>query len=753
MSPIALDDLHKIFSGAPQFLVSPEDHYTGAPHPSVAFPWNSELETQDLCDYIQIEDNAWGCVTAWPHITLQASKNPEAAKEPHRRQRAHFMPWCRELPNMLSMQGIERGTTGWAAALEMEVADALREPGDVLDQDPQIISEHRRKFLSAKEGLRPLTDSALIDRLMNVSETYFEDHLKTSQPAIELYTELFTQILFPPTRVTDSQDPYSLQVQIEALVQVLAAPHVWIDFGLVESRIRLGEFLWSASEMTDEISINNVMYEPGTQRYWLLVQILLSCELLLRLDTIFISMDHVSQETRPLEFHQLDREAKTRVRWSLVLARQWFENIRVVKKDPDTTTHKKTSGWLATLTRTSESDDPKPVRGIEAVKFEGRNQDRQLLGLLHFARKLQWPDLDDITAKVSSNGIVISESVQSTPAVATPLSISTQRSSSYFSVGRPGARRGLSSQSVSAFIQPAGWLSNTYISGLVLPGEPLGHFLISTLLEHDEAALSRLGDEASLYGGFIYGRRSFWSKACITGRVLAARKGALECMGWISSDCLPRGVSEGWVDIEAEPVRNSKSFLECSEWLSILQHFFCFSTDDSVGSDKRTGEPRIRHKTVVEKHGSVTGGADTSSVLPGDFVLPSDESLQKHLAVTFESLDLFATSDPPHISGRDTPTPLTDATDSPKIQTYSAMIKFTIEIDGQDPKSIDVNLNHDVNFVTAHPCIPSHAYVLKSPTSPSFHTANESPMTSPGSPGSLKIQEAPSTFTCHVSFI
>ena len=101
-------------------------------------------------------------------------------------------------------------------------------------------------------------------------------------------------------------------------------------------------------------------------------------------------------------------------------------------------------------------------------------------------------------------------------------------------------------------VQPSGWLSRSYLTGLVLPGEGLSHFLISTLLENDESAVARLGEEANLYGGFTYASQSYWSTACIVGRVLAAGKGASECMGWLSSGVLPKGTDDGWVNIEAE---------------------------------------------------------------------------------------------------------------------------------------------------------------------------------------------------------
>jgi hypothetical protein len=69
MATLTESDVEKLFSGAPQYFARSEGHYTGAPHPSVAFPWDEELEIRDLTDHPQIEDKAWGSITAWPHIT------------------------------------------------------------------------------------------------------------------------------------------------------------------------------------------------------------------------------------------------------------------------------------------------------------------------------------------------------------------------------------------------------------------------------------------------------------------------------------------------------------------------------------------------------------------------------------------------------------------------------------------------------------------------------------------------------------
>jgi hypothetical protein len=117
-------------------------------------------------------------------------------------------------------------------------------------------------------------------------------------------------------------------------------------------------------------------------------------------------------------------------------------------------------------------------------------------------------------------------------------------------------------------------------------------------------------------------------------------------------------------------------------------------------------------------------------VLPGDFILPSEESsLSQALAIKLESLDLFAATESVHSTPiKETPTPLSDISDAPKIQTYTAMMKYSVDADGEDAKEINLELRHDVHFVTAYPCVSSHhTEMIKSPTSPSFHSPQHSP--------------------------
>lgn len=123
------------------------------------------------------------------------------------------------------------------------------------------------------------------------------------------------------------------------------------------------------------------------------------------------------------------------------------------------------------------------------------------------------------------------------------------------------------------------------------------------------------------------------------------------------------------------------------------------------------------------------GGADASSVLPGDFILPSDTSAQRPIFVKLESLDLAVVADSVHDTPtKETPTPLTDGSEPPIIQSCLAMMRFSVDADGQEKKNINFSLQHDVHFVTSHPCVASqHTELLKSPMSASFQNEPRSP--------------------------
>ena len=577
MAPLTEEDLEALFSGAPQFFARSEGHFTGAPHPSVAFPWDEELEIRDLTDHVQIEDQAWNYLTAWPHITRDVHRGPSAAvsKKVAEKRRAHFYPRCRERPSMLSMQGLEKGTMGYQAILELGVADALQEEQfgfDSLGTKAHVIVEARQELLLSKDGLRHMEENKILDQLIKNGQRYSEKHLRNRTMTNELYKELFLLILHPPSRVLDHSDPYSLSVQIKALLKVLATPNVWIDFSHVEWRIRLGQILWgnpSEDDVEDGASIKDAdtMVDVQEERYWLLLQIMLACELLIRLDAITEGDELGMENIKPAEVHRFEKDANRSVKWSLHLARAWLENIEVTRsKALDLGQQDKPQkGLLALLTKRlsltndhgtySHSNHHHSHKEHHVYAMKGMHWQRQVDGLTHFARKLRWPDIETYASTISENCRAVTEGTPLNTPLATPLTTDTDtRRSSYFGGTASLTRKPSRRRKLGAALHPSGWLSKSYISGLMLPGEGLYHFLMSTLLENDAEAMKRLGPMANLCGGFVYSGKSFWSTACVVGRVLAAGKGSAECMGWISSDITPQGLGDGWLNIEVEEI-------------------------------------------------------------------------------------------------------------------------------------------------------------------------------------------------------
>ncbi len=275
---------------------------------------------------------------------------------------------------------------------------------------PAIV-EQRQRMLTSKDGLRHIEETLIMEQLIKNGQRYTEKHLRERWVSSELYNELFLQILHPPTKVLDHRDPYSLAVQISALVKVLAAPNMWVDFSHVEWRIRLGQLLWG-TDLEDEVD-DGASVRTGDsashiqeERYWLLMQILLACELLVRLDAITEGEELGVESIRPAEIHRFERDANKSVKWSLILARAWLENIEVVKTEDRSSTEEKSSGWLATLTKrmslTREHGAGHHKSGSAAYAIRGKHVQRQVRGLVHFARRLRWPDADYSVSKIST---------------------------------------------------------------------------------------------------------------------------------------------------------------------------------------------------------------------------------------------------------------------------------------------------------------------------------------------------------------
>ena len=85
-------------------------------------------------------------------------------------------------------------------------------------------------------------------------------------------------------------------------------------------------------------------------------------------------------------------------------------------------------------------------------------------------------------------------------------------------------------------------------------------------------------------------------------------------------------------------------------------------------------------------------------------------------------------------------TPLTDASRvTPEIHTYPAEVSFySTNLESGEEKQYTFKLQKDINFVTAHPCVPSqHVKILKSPSSPTIQQVDLSGFGAHGKTASL----------------
>ncbi|KAI8722245.1 hypothetical protein NCS52_00368000 [Fusarium sp. LHS14.1] len=719
MATLTESEIEKLFSGAPQYFARSEGHCSGAPNPSVAFPFDEALEIRDLTDHVQIEDRAWSGLTAWPHLTRDLNHDAVAQKKAVESRKAHFFIRCRERPNMLSMQGLEKGTMGYSAALELAVGDSLQEEQwgfDSVGKKAQAIVEARERMLSPLGYLRRLPESEILDRIKRNGELYRVNDLR-KKTTVQTYQDLFHTFMRPVNSVVDKRDHYSLTNQINALLKCLGTANVWFDFTHVEWRIRLGQILWGGADnddLDDASSIHDATSasERAEEKYWLLMQILVATELLIRLDAITEGEEYGVEAFRPIDVVHFERAATPMVKWSLHLARSWLENVEIEKAEDSTpkgtvTPPGSSSGWLGSLvskfTFRQRQEEATPNTNY-SYTIKGRHSQQQVEGLTHFAKKIHWPGIDTYEGLIAKSA---RQSMGITPppsGVKTPKENSSKRASYFGAWDRPAGEKNNNKpqpqrRKLAAALHSSGWLSKSYIFGLMLPGEGVYHFLMATLLENDKNAMAKLGPFANLCGGFVYSGKSFWSTSCIVGRVIAAGKGSAECMGWVSSDILPLGLDEGWVNIEVEDV-----------------------AEDNAHLGKKA---RLWAKKRVERESSILGDADEYSVLPADFIIPHENNYSTPpplMSVTLRSLELLA----PANSIQATPFAKSASlagsnTKDPELLSFPANINFGVSIDGFTPENFSFSLSYDISFVTAHPCSPSHRVrFLKSPSSPTI---------------------------------
>jgi hypothetical protein len=686
--------LRMLFAGAPQFGATNTD---GRYIPAVSYPWNTDAAPKEATDTVPLAEPAFSAATLHEHSS-KTRQLPDASN-----QYNGYQVDVVEIPSMLSAQGVEQGTIGFSHFLELPKSDTL---ANELEQsqsssDSSESVKNKKLLQTAPErlGIRPVELSLIYDRLIEFQDMYeaFQDSpepmtILNNQSAGDLYANLFTKFLTPPGYDGSTEDPTGLQTQVIALLRVLGLEGVWYDFSLVEWRIRLGQILWSEPEPVSE-------HEPQpmwTEREILLLQITLACELLLRLDA-FTNADTTDAQVRlRIDAKDIEGFLKTKTRkldWDLVLARRFLDNIVIMRgSDAPVSPKPKLRGLLSLLGQGAHADIPQ-----SDLIILPQHQSRQLSGLLHFAKTLQWPNIDivstDLARKLgdqneteevipsSPSGRVLDLSTPSgisvygTP-LQTPLASGQQLDSYFGHVGKPVLNRN-NSRALRMPLSPVsttsenhakssfnigGWLSRSYLTGLVLPGEAISHFLISTLLENDNTAIANLGESANLYGGFTFGERTFWSKTSVVGRILACVKGSTECMGWISCPKVPDDPGERWYSIHSE----------------VLPHENRLRSRDGVD--------------VVAQESAIVPVNALASARSEDFVLPQDLESSPTSSIAFSKWELVPINTD-LIDGDSLTGPLTES------DIYAPSMIFV-----SGAVSHTTTPAYDVQFVTSFPC-------------------------------------------------
>jgi hypothetical protein len=698
VEPLTEEHIRALFSGAPHFFLK----QTGPrPIPSTSYPWNEDLTTRDVSDSAQLAQPAFSAATLHRHLpALQSSADQDQVYQGYRLDVV-------EVPSMLSAQGTEVGTVGFEHFLELARSDNLvtdlqqsQTSNDYLEavKNKELMQSNPQKL-----GIRVVDMTMVYDRLVELGDLFEAFHdsperitILNNQTSGDLYANLFGKFLAPPGYDGSADDPTGMKVQIDTLIKILGLKGVWHDFSLVEWRIRLGQILWNDQEVETEDGSH-----LWTEREKLLFQITLACELLLRLDAV-TSMEpedvKAQMHVTPQDLQGFTDLKTRKIDWDLVLARRFLENILVVKdNDGDVSTPNQSSRGLLSILGSSA---PKESSRTDVVLLP-QHQSRQLSGLLHFAQTIQWPNLEIIMNELAKKLGASEDKPQPehSPALSpkflepsTPSSISiygtplaTPRSpiirDSYFGhLEKPTLNRSNSLQlplSTTLLAQAdssahplniGGWLSRSYLTGFVLPGESISHFLMSTLLENDKLAIAALGDSANLYGGFVYAGRTWWSKTSVVGRVLGCLDGAVESMGWVTFTKLPEGLADGWYA----------------------------SSSEQLPSDS---PPRIaaENDPVLEDSAIVPGfRGDVPSVNPEDLVLPRDADTPPIPSVEFIRWDLT------RISAKLVDS---DASSSRSEGVESFIASVTFKSYAREKRHA-FSLTYDVQFVTSWPCTP-----------------------------------------------
>lgn len=659
-----------------------------------------------------------------------------------------------ETPSMLKFTGHDRGTISFESFLQLAVTDRLKDSENTFRPDNRrLLYENPEKL-----GLRAIYTDTNVERLTELdalhSDQQLDDYIVTRTTELTIFKmgqALFGGTLMPAPGTNPNSA--SLRTQIEALQMVLSRNDLWYDFSAPQSRLRVGQLLWAVAAIENRSQLSVAEKELGfSERQVILLQVTLASELLVRLK---IARELSSARGRAPGFlseqDRIDIESTrtAKVNWDLVFAERFLENVQISKRMPNKANR---NGLFSTISHIIHRDGKEPF-------WQPKNQEQQISGLLHFAETLQWPDTDELevglVAKLMRSAEEQAASVprDDNSIYATPLqspwngftgetdylaaSGKAKSLRSLRRLSRPGTarsehshrrldqpylshqvrlQRSVASEQNGHEVNVGGWLSRSWLSGLVMPGETASHFLMSTLLENTPAAMDALGDVANLHGGFIFSGRSYWSKFSILGRVMAASRDAKECMSWISVPGAPLGHKEGWVQLDMQEMPPSDA--------------------------SRT---RIMDSEAIGKDSDPMGSGERLTVQVNDFTNPQDG-----LPVMGNEVRSYGLS-------------FTKA--EAEDDSYEATLTFASPINSK-LSVLEVPLTYNVQFVSSYPCQPElqkfKAVVKPKPKAkpkpapeeffgdlmPSDFIANEPEPAEDGEDEEVKVEELPPP-TCH----
>ena len=728
---LSKEDVRALFFGAPHFMLEKGGH--GKSFPQAFFPWNNDLEVSDLQDRRYLSHESFALTTLHAHLPIPDEMSWKPSLLPQKSAEAWKRPMLNlgifETPNMLSLQGREPGTVGLRFFLEVPISERLRtiekakeeEKGDMGSllhmsanetfkreaKKPQIgkhaprqdrirlIEEGPRAW--ERFGIRDVESSTIIERmafLSNIHEDVVEQGLETTilhkQSCVVLYDELFSKLLYPPTGSSednfDKHHRMGLKVQIESLVQILTTPGVWIDFSLVEPRIRLGQGLWQLPPY-DGQSFDTVNLRPGAERKWLLLQILLAMELMVRL-VAALSLGS-SDKFRDFhltgdEIHHYNKLRNLKIEWDLVLARIFLDRVTVEPASEVDLQHiiekyQSSQSHLSSIFK-KKMDIRTPADDISIWRCVvlPRRAEAQFEGLLRFARMIDWPHVDDLEEDLTkryrgipskSHKELYTQPISSVDDYSIPKGDSAVPMRSLFS-GDNWAENPRVTLKPASGVELGGFLGRSWLSGLVMPGDTGCLSIMACLLEQDRRA-AKLGKTAYLHGGFVLEGRTFFSKFSIVGRVFAPAKRSTECMGWVNTpQLLP-------IDHGKKPFTDT--------WLDITS---------SKPPETRQGL-RIYDGQKLGDDSNVLG-AGRGKVMSSEYRMVTDKVLEDLQVMAIEVRDLILRKKP--------------NSDSPE-STLSATVTFTSSIKDMAPNPRELQLRYNVGFVSSHPCRTPHGHV------------------------------------------